>query len=69
MESAYQVAVAAWNIQPSEFRAMHPTEFWWIADYKRQQNPKMYGDLTEDQVREMYEDNYDEDGNPRHVGR
>lgn len=46
---------------------MHPTEFWWLADFQQKMRPKMYGSMTEDQVREIFEDTYDEKGNLRDV--
>lgn len=47
---------------------MHPEEFWWVAEFQGKLRPKMYGSMTEDQVREIYEDTYDEKGNLRHGG-
>ncbi len=31
---SYQTAVGLWGIQPSEFWAMTPQEWWWINDVK-----------------------------------
>lgn len=43
-------------MRPKDFWRLHPDEFWWIAEAK--QPPEMYGSMTEDQVREIYEDAY-----------
>lgn len=47
---------------------MHPVEFWWLAEFQDKLRPTMYGSMTEDQVREIYEDTYDEEGNLRDGG-
>lgn len=31
-------------------------QFWWLAEFKRP--VKMYGSMTEDQVRQIYEETY-----------
>ena len=43
-------------MSPSEFWSLHPTEFWWLVEANRP--VKMYGDMTEDQVRQIYEETY-----------
>lgn len=58
---AYKVAVGAWKIQPSEFWEMHPWEFWQLAEFYRV--PKDYGNLTEEEVLELYEEIDKQDGN------
>lgn len=35
---------------------MHPTEFWWLMDANR--SVKMYGNMTEYEVAEIYEEAY-----------
>jgi len=44
-------------MRPREFWAMHPDEFWWLAEASRPR--KVYaGGMTEDEVAELYEDAY-----------
>lgn len=46
------MAVAAWGIQPSEFWAMSPVEWWWLYDVKRGRDPEIdyAGSLDEQTV-------------------
>lgn len=37
----------------AEFWEMHPVEFWWLVEAKKP--VKMYGSMSEDEVREIYE--------------
>lgn len=46
-------------LKPSEFWSLSPLELWWLLEAK--QPPKMYGSMTEDQVAQIYEEEY---GNP-----
>lgn len=39
---------------PEQFWRLTPLEFWWIADARRPK--KMYGNMTEDEVAELYEE-------------
>lgn len=39
---------------PDQFWRLTLREFWWLVEANRK--PKMYGDLTEEQVAELYED-------------
>lgn len=42
-------------MKPAEFWALHPTEFWWIAEAKRAQT--LYaGGMNEREVAELYDD-------------
>lgn len=41
---------------PSQFWAMHPTEIHWVLEAIRP--VKMYGNMTEDEVAEIYEETY-----------
>lgn len=43
-------------MMPDQFWRLHPREFWLIAEARKQ--PEMYGSMTEDRVRELYEDAY-----------
>lgn len=49
---------------PSQFWALHPYEFWWLAEYymDKSKDQKMYGSLTEREVEQLYRDTYG-DGN------
>lgn len=53
MEQAYKAAVGKWGMSRSDFWSMHPVEFWWLVDFH---TPiKMYGELNEDDVADLYE--------------
>lgn len=39
-----------------EFWSLHPTEFWWLVDAHTPK--KMYLNMSEDEVREIYEEAY-----------
>ncbi|BCJ90044.1 hypothetical protein IZ6_07790 [Terrihabitans soli] len=39
-------------MRPAEFWALHPTEFYWLLEVRRE--PVSYGSLTEAQVAELY---------------
>ena len=40
---------------------MHPLEYWWLLEANRPK--RMYGNMTEDEVQEIYEEAYgDENG-------
>ena len=41
---------------PDAFWRMTPTELWWLVEAHRK--PPDYGRLTEDEVRELYEEAY-----------
>ena len=41
-------------MSPRDFWRMHPIEFWWLVDARRPK--KMYGDMSEDEVAELYEE-------------
>jgi hypothetical protein len=43
-------------VTPGEFWALHPTEFWWLAEAHRP--VKMYGSMSEDDVAQIYEETY-----------
>lgn len=38
---------------------MTPTEYWWLAEANKPK--RMYGDMTEDEVRQIYEETYGDD--------
>lgn len=52
--------MGSWGIQPSEFWRMRPLEWAWLAEAKR--GPIMYGKLTEQEVAELYREQYGEPG-------
>ncbi len=43
-------------MSPSEFWRLHPAEFWWLVAASRP--VKMYGKMTEHEVRAIYEATY-----------
>lgn len=43
-------------MSPAEFWELHPDEIWWILDARRP--AKMYGKMTEDEVRKIYEEDF-----------
>jgi hypothetical protein len=45
-------------MKPKEFWKLHPIEFYWIAEVRRPK--RMYGNMTEDEVAEIYEETYGE---------
>lgn len=46
---------------PAEFWRLHPIEFYWLADMNRPK--RMYGQMTEDEVRQIYEETYGDEYN------
>lgn len=50
----YKIVIGQGWLPPSEFWRLHPTELWWLIDAKRPR--KMYGSMTEDTVRELYDE-------------
>ena len=56
VEEAFKAAVGQWGLRPKDFWRLTPREVWWLAEAKRP--PKMYGSLTESEVRDLYEATY-----------
>ena len=52
----YQTAVVGWGMPRCEFWAMHPSEFWWLAEAHKEKvdaQKGRAGKLTEDEAVEM----------------
>ncbi len=43
-------------MRPKDFWALTPREFWWLIDANKP--VKMYGNMSEDLVAEIYEETY-----------
>lgn len=56
MREAYKLVVVDIGRPSAEFWAMTPAELWWFLEAKKP--PKMYGAMSEDEVRQIYEETY-----------
>ena len=52
----FQAAVGQGWMTRSEFWDCHPIELWWLLEAKKP--VKMYGNMTEYEVKEIYEDEF-----------
>jgi len=54
----YQATVGRQLLSREEFWSSHPIELWWLIEANKP--VKMYGRMTEDEVAEIYEEEYGE---------
>lgn len=52
------MAVGQWGMRPKDFWRLTAREWWWLHDARKA--GRMYGSLTEAEVKELYDSTYGE---------